>query len=440
MAIAAESDRTQVDILMLSNGPGELSTWVRPVVEELRQRLPQARLSLVLSPCPHASGQETEMARQHLGIDRVQAPEHFIRYLLTGRTANRWDWHERGVVVFLGGDQFFALWMAKRLGYRIVIYAEWEARWQRWVDAFGVRTTAIATRYGKRFPEKMHVVGDLLVDSVSRSRWHASGDRADVESRHLPVGWQDRHDPQRRHYQIALLPGSKPAKLTVATPMCLAIADCLRQTLPNCRFVIPVAPALTLDTLAGYARRTSNPVIDEVGGTTGSIKRGRNGIAFVTEAETDISLWTDFPAHVLLSHCDICITTVGANTAELGQLGVPMIVVIPLNKLDVMRAWDGPLGILVNLPLVGTAIAKLVNWIASKYLGLLAWPNRWAGEEIVPELRGYLTPQDVATVAREILTEPERQQQIRDRLYEWQGKPGAARELVALIQQQLERP
>jgi hypothetical protein len=38
------------DILILSNGPGELLTWVRPVVLELRQQLPQARLSLVLSP------------------------------------------------------------------------------------------------------------------------------------------------------------------------------------------------------------------------------------------------------------------------------------------------------------------------------------------------------------------------------------------------------
>ncbi|MEM9157068.1 MAG: hypothetical protein AAGB13_18865 [Cyanobacteria bacterium P01_F01_bin.33] len=437
MAIAAEVGRSQVDILILSNGPGELSTWVRPVVAELRQRLPQARQSLILSPCPHASGQEADMARQHLGFDRVQAPQHFTRYLLTGRTADRWDWHERGVVVFLGGDQFFALWIAKRLGYRVVIYAEWEARWQRWVDAFGVRTTEIAECYGKKFPEKMTVVGDLLVDSVARSRGQIAG-RGISHPRLLPADWQYRDDPQRRHYQVALLPGSKPAKLTVATPMCLATADCLRQALPNCRFVIPVAPALTLDKLATYARRTSNPVIDQVGGTTANLKRGRNGIAFITEAKTDVSLWTDFPAHVLLSHCDVCVTTVGANTAELGQLGVPMVVAIPLNKLDVMRAWDGPLGLLVNLPLVGTGIAKLVNWIAHRYLGLLAWPNRWAGEEIVPELRGYLTPQDIANVAQDILTDPLRQKQIRDRLRQWQGKPGAARKLVDLIQRQLE--
>jgi outer membrane PBP1 activator LpoA protein len=33
------SDVTQVDILILSNGPGEVTTWVRPVVKALRQEL-----------------------------------------------------------------------------------------------------------------------------------------------------------------------------------------------------------------------------------------------------------------------------------------------------------------------------------------------------------------------------------------------------------------
>ncbi|MBO0351648.1 hypothetical protein J0895_21700 [Phormidium pseudopriestleyi FRX01] len=30
---------TAIDIVILSNGPGELATWVRPVVRALRQQL-----------------------------------------------------------------------------------------------------------------------------------------------------------------------------------------------------------------------------------------------------------------------------------------------------------------------------------------------------------------------------------------------------------------
>ena len=51
-----------IDIIILSNGPGEVTTWVRPVVQALREKLGidrvQVRISVVLSPCPNASGRE----------------------------------------------------------------------------------------------------------------------------------------------------------------------------------------------------------------------------------------------------------------------------------------------------------------------------------------------------------------------------------------------
>jgi hypothetical protein len=69
------------DLLILSNGPGEVATWVRPVVQCLREQFPDAstlRISLVLSPCPHATGQELAIARRFAGIDRFQGAEHFF--------------------------------------------------------------------------------------------------------------------------------------------------------------------------------------------------------------------------------------------------------------------------------------------------------------------------------------------------------------------------
>src|SRR5512146_1109205 len=95
-----------IDILILSNGPGELTTWVRPVVKALRQQMGndrhQVRISLVLSPCPNASGREVEIAQSYPEIDRVQAAQHFFPFLLFGKTAAGWDWRDQGVVVFLG--------------------------------------------------------------------------------------------------------------------------------------------------------------------------------------------------------------------------------------------------------------------------------------------------------------------------------------------------
>jgi lipid-A-disaccharide synthase len=95
---------SQVDILILSNGPGEVTTWVRPVVQALRQKLGDdrslVRISVILSPCPNATGKEAAIARSYPEVDRVQSSEHFWQFLLWGKTFENWDWRSRGVVGF----------------------------------------------------------------------------------------------------------------------------------------------------------------------------------------------------------------------------------------------------------------------------------------------------------------------------------------------------
>lgn len=69
-----------IDIVILSNGPGEVMTWVKPVVRTLRQLAPKhdrMRISVVLSPCPHASGQEAEILQRYPEVDRVQGAGDF---------------------------------------------------------------------------------------------------------------------------------------------------------------------------------------------------------------------------------------------------------------------------------------------------------------------------------------------------------------------------
>ena len=64
----------------------------------------------------------------------------------------------------------------------------------------------------------------------------------------------------------------------------------------------------------------------------------------ITSNGTRIHLIEEYPAHNYISQCKLAITTIGANTAELGALSVPMIVVVPTQHLNVMNAWDGVLG------------------------------------------------------------------------------------------------
>ncbi|NJK60429.1 MAG: hypothetical protein HC918_09580 [Oscillatoriales cyanobacterium SM2_1_8] len=139
----------------------------------------------------------------------------------------------------------------------------------------------------------------------------------------------------------------------------------------------------------------------------------------------------------MLQRAHIAVTTVGANTAELAALGVPFVVLLPSNQLDAMRTWPGLSGWLARLPGVGSGVARLVNWIAFRRLGLLAWPNIWAGEEVVPELRGHLTPHQVADVLDRLRHDPIALQSLRDRLIHLAGDRHAAQRLVAHLQQLL---
>ncbi|MBE9013776.1 lipid-A-disaccharide synthase [Pseudanabaenaceae cyanobacterium LEGE 13415] len=406
-----------VDILILSNAPGELATWVKPTVRELRAQLgSEPRISVVLSPCPNASGQEAEIARSYPEVDRVQAAEHFFPFLLWGKTTENWDWHDRGVVIFLGGDQFFPVVIGKRLGYRTVIYAEWEARWHRWIDRFGVMRTDIIDRALAEFKHKMTVVGDLMAEV------------------------QTQQSEQSSEELIGLLPGSKPAKLTQGVPLTIAIAEQIKRDRPQTRFVIPVAPTLDLANLAKYADPNQNAIVPLMGNVSATLVESDRPY-LKTQNGVSIELWQSknerVPVYELLSQCRLCLTTVGANTAELGSLAVPMIVLLPTQQLDAMRAWDGLPGLLVNLPGVGSRIAKLINAAMLKRLGLLAWPNIWAKEMIVPELMGELEPEQIAKLAIDYLDHPEKLEQMRDRLRQVRGEPGAAKKLVSIVVEEL---
>jgi lipid-A-disaccharide synthase len=416
-----------VDILILSNGPGELATWVRPAVQALREQLgnagTQARISVVLSPCPHATGKEAQIARSYPEVDRVQAPEHFFPFLLSGKTAENWDWYETGVVLFLGGDQFFTVVIGKRLKYRTVIYAEWDARWYRWIDKFAAMKPEVFAKVPEKYANKFTVVGDLIAE-VGNGKSGRAGTGA---------------PPLRKIELIGLLPGSKAAKLALGVPLCLSIAQSIHRLRPETRFVIPVAPTLDVQTLARFADPKQNPCLHLFENASAELHLTERPF-LQTANKLQVELWTQTPAYDLLSECSLCLTTVGANTAELGSLAVPMIVLIPTQQLDAMKAWDGLPGLLANLPLVGSVFATAINWLIWQ-LGkgkLYAWPNIWAQEEIVPELIGKLEPEVIAQLAIDYLSHPDKLAQMGDRLRAVRGESGAAKKIAELVCEEIE--
>ena len=414
-----------VDLVILSNAVGEVVTWVRPVVKTLRHELgadsSQVRISVILSPCPHSTGKEVEIAQSYPEVDRVQAAEDFFPFLLWGKTAENWQWRPQGIVIFLGGDQFYTVVIAKRLGYQTLVYAEWDARWYRYIDAFAVMTPEVITKVPKSYHHKCTVVGDLIADVVLEVKSISdSPEKLDTNSA-----------------IIGLLPGSKPAKLMQGVPLCMAIADVVHNIDPSIEFIIPVAPTLDILTLEQYANPQFNPLNETFDRVSGQLITNKNQSYLLTAQGTKIQLITQFPAYEFLVQCQLCITTVGANTAELGALGIPAIVLLPTQQLDAMRSWDGIPGILANLPVVGTSFAKLINWLILRQKKLFAWPNIWAKSEIMPEIVGKIVPRDIGEMTLDFLANPAKLQRIHHLLLQNRGTDGAAKKIVQIIIQRL---
>jgi lipid A disaccharide synthetase len=409
------------DIIILSNGPGEITTWVFPVIKQIRAKLNSIenniRISLILSPCPNATGNEVKIASQWQEINRIQSAEDFFPFLLSGKTKNNWDWYSQGLVIFLGGDQFFTLIIAKRLGFQSLIYAEWEARWYRYINYFAVMNQSVIDKIPSQFQNKCFIVGDLMADVSSLN--------------------QENNNHNNNVLKIGLLPGSKSSKLTQGVPFLIAIAEYIKKKKPNIEFIIPVAPTINIEKLASYGDRKNNSLISELGNVTGELIREENQDYLQTSGGINIKLISEFPCYEELVKCDLCLTTVGANTAQLGALGIPMIVLLPIYQLEAMKSWDGLLGILANLPIFGDSFAKLINYIIVQYTiknkKLYAWPNIWAKKEIIPELIGYLTVAEVGNLTLEILENKEKLAEIKHHLREVRGLSGASIKIAEIV-------
>ncbi len=399
-------------VVFISNGPGELATWVRPLAEKLHTKVfmrpvcsnSRISLRLVLVPCPNATGQEVNAAKKWGQFEKITPANQFWQLLISPRKYGFWP--SKGVVVFLGGDQFWSVLLSARLGYKHLTYAEWVARWPQWNDKIAAMSPTVLERLPKRFKKRCTVVGDLMADLSNHAKKEAP----------LPKGkW------------VALLPGSKKTKLCIGVPFLLEVADRLHQLLPECEFLLPIAPTTNVNEIQRFMG-PSNPIASQYNASINKIIQDQSlniGSILITNAGTKIHLQENHPAHDSLSQCNLALTTVGANTAELGALGVPMIVIVPTQHINVMQAWDGFIGLIGRLPILRKFVGLFISLWRMRNRGFLAWPNISAGRIIVPEKVGKIKPKEIALESANWLQSPERLQGQKEDLQSLRGKPGA---------------
>jgi len=407
-------------VVIVSNGPGELATWVKPVVDELNKINDNLHfkdkqgfaLRLVLVPCPNATGKEYTVANSWNKFELITKSKHFWELLINPSFFANWP--KKGIVIFLGGDQFWSILLAKRLGYLNITYAEWISRWPQWTNEIAAMNVKVKELIPKRYKNKCQIIGDLMADIKLNSEILLK-------------------DKEKHH--IALLPGSKKAKLSIGIPFFLEIADHIAKRNQNINFIIPIAPTTNKSEYL-FFQSERNPIAKYYSSkikTIKNIKDSNFDYVIETSKNTKIYVIKKHPCYEILKECDLAITTVGANTAELAAISLPMLVVLPTQHLNMMNAWDGIFGIIGKISFINRFQTFIVKYFYFKKKKFFAWPNIKAKKMVVPERIGNISPINIAREALCLIKNKDQLKNISDNLLKERGGKGAAKKLAYMI-------
>lgn len=400
-------------IVLTTNSPGEVSAWVGPVVAALARFHPDARVSVVVPPCSFASGREVQVLRCMPGISQVLSPAEYLVFAVTGRLPDSFarPAPQGGVVVHLGGDFAHTGLVAKRLRMPAVAYTEGLVTWKSPFGAFCVPYSGTAQQVLSRGvrPERVHVVGNLMVDSLRPSMDRASW----VEL----MGWGGGRQPY-----VLLVPGSRPYELSHVAPLFLCAANLIGQSMPAVGFVLALSPFADISILA---QAVSPCLVEQRGPGHWSLQAGNAGrtIEVVQGHQHDAML-----------HADFALTIPGTNTAEMAVLRVPMLVSVPMNWPEDIPL-EGLPGLVGGVPYIGRKLKAAAVKRVARSIRFTALPNRIAGRDVVPELRGVLQAEDIAERCLELLAQSG--EVTRSRVAEAadaMGPSGAAERLVAVAE------
>ena len=224
---------------------------------------------------------------------------------------------------------------------------------------------------------------------------------------------------------ILLLAGSRDAFSVVLIPFMIGLADYLGQTLPNARFVWPVVRLLKEQTIQdGIAGKQK----DVLGGLAGL--RQQNMI--ITPGGVQIEMVNELERHAHMRAATVAVTIPGTNTLELGIAGVPSLVMLPMNKPEVIPL-EGIGHWLGMIPWVGTFIKRRAVKLFVEGLKVpVSLPNRFSGEDLMIEVKGKVSVESIGNEVLGLLQSPDFSRR-KSRLLETMPQPGAAKRLVASV-------
>jgi lipid-A-disaccharide synthase len=396
----------QQSLIILANSPGEMSGWVAPVVTQVRSILPEVHITVALIPDWFTSGREREFAAQ-LPVDRVAGVFTVIRSIWQDLDACR---ARRNLVLFLGGDALYAKGLAALLkcpamAYMPRVYHPSDFR-RIFVPTAAEKDRAV--RKGAD-PDHIVVVPTLALDSVI-----PSGTPAEIKAR---FGL-----PEEARPIFSLMAGSRPSYVAMSIDFMLDIAGHLLDRHAAARTLLPVSPFIDRELVLSVLRRRGMVWTETPGGET--LSTGPDGRILIVFAHS----------HDAFVVADAAVVLPGTNNLQCAALGVPFIMLMPLNSIEHIP-FEGLLGFLYPKFFPFNKLKKyVISWL-SKRIPYVSMVNRMAGRMLAPELRGVLTPVGVAEAVSDLWLDTPRREQLRADLLELTRERGAARIIAEAVRE-----
>ena len=366
-------------IVITTNGPGELMGWTRPFLRAVLERAPDADVTIVLVPCPYATGREAEHAKAMFPRAHVLDPKEYARFLMNKRVEGM---HRgSGVLQYLGGDLFHATTLAKRLGLAPLTYKFSRRAYSKSFQRFYAldEENARKLRADGAPADRVRIVGNLVADSVLGTLGEALS----------PPGVGE---------GVCILPGSRPAEIKHLMQFFLAVAREISRRLPAMPVTFVVSPFNSDEQLTTALARRPDP---KYGGIQGHLTA--DGAAIEGDGvRVALDRSGDYRA---LSHAQLVVTIPGTKCLEAAVLGRPMLVLVPLNRPDEV-AMNGLGAYLHHVPFVGRPLKRWLVRKVERRFQFVAQPNIDVGREVAPEMRGVIMPAEVADRVRDLLARP----------------------------------
>ncbi|MFO7815442.1 MAG: hypothetical protein R6V14_06880 [Halanaerobiales bacterium] len=362
-----------IDVILTTNSPGEVSAWVKPVVKKLNELNIDKNIYVFTPPCVFSSGNEERVISGIEGVTETYNSSEYLKYIIFNKRPRNFVSSNKGFVLSLGGDLMHAVFLGKKLDYPIYSYTEKGYGFKNSIKKFYLSDNKIYDKLkASGIPlSKLKVAGNLMFDSINPSL-----------SREKTKQLLNKREEE---IIIELLPGSRPNEFKFMLPLFFNTIIQINKREKKYKYILSKSKFIEDKKIE---KIINNKRIK------GKVKYLKDKKIFKINDDIEVRIYDRYP-HSIMRESDFALTLPGTNNIELAALGTPMLIILPLNKPELIPL-QGLIGLISEIPLLGKIIKRFIIPKKVQEREFISLVNYLAEKEIVPEMVGQINSNDLS--------------------------------------------